>query len=223
VARAAEVRAAAHARARRAGWAVSRVTGEHAAVQARAARLGDAPGGEEAEPVLAAIVGDTPAHHADAGAAWGALIHGLLEHAARDRGATREDLARLGTWLTVDSTDLRPLLPAALDVVERVVAAGFFREARQADASEAEVPFAVLQAGDDGPTVIRGVIDLVHSAAGGWRIIDYKTDQAGDPAALLVRHGGQLRAYLDAFARLTGAPVEAGVFGVRSLQVGWLR
>jgi ATP-dependent helicase/nuclease subunit A len=222
-ARAAEARGAVHARARRAGWAVSRVTGEHAAVRARAARLGDAPGGAEGEPVLAAIVGDTPAHHADAGAAWGALVHGLLEHAARDRGATREDLARLGVWLTVDSSDLRPLLPAALDVVERVVAAAFFQEARQASASDAEVPFAVLQAGENGPTVVRGVIDLVHSAAGGWRIIDYKTDQAGDPATLLARHGGQLQAYLDAFSRLTGARVEAGVFGVRSLEVGWLR
>ena len=238
-----EAREAAHLRARRAGWAVSRVTGEHPAVRARSARLGagaaetDLERAERAmaEPgasavteevaasrALSAIVGDTPAHHADAGAAWGALVHGLLEHAARDRSCTREDLARLGAWLTVDALELRPHLPVALDVVASVVDARFFREARAAAEGDAEIPFAVLRPGPDGPTVVRGVIDLAHTVAGTWRIVDYKTDQASDAEALLARHGEQLRAYVEAFAQVTGARVEAGVFGVRSLELGWL-
>jgi ATP-dependent helicase/nuclease subunit A len=238
-------REAAQQRVRQAGWAVSRVTGEHPAVRARTARLGEPASETEAfeataratdeggataaaeetaaSRALSAVVGDTPSHHADAGAAWGALVHGLLEHAARDRTCTREDLARLGAWLLVDAPELRPHLPVALDVVASVVGAPFFREARAAAESDAEIPFAVLQPGPDGPTVVRGVIDLAHTVADTWRIVDYKTDQESDVATLLSRHGEQLRAYLQAFALVTGAHVEAGVFGVRSLELGWLR
>ena len=38
------------------------------------------------------VTQNTPSHRADAGMAWGTLIHGLLEHAMRHKDATREDL-----------------------------------------------------------------------------------------------------------------------------------
>ena len=44
------------------------------------------------------VTADTPARRADAGMAWGTLIHGLLEHAMRHKDASREDLRRLA-WL----------------------------------------------------------------------------------------------------------------------------
>ena len=65
------------------------------------------------------VTTDTSAHRADAGLAWGALIHGLLEHAMRHKSATREDLRRLAMWLIVDEPQLRPVIEDALDTVER--------------------------------------------------------------------------------------------------------
>ena len=44
------------------------------------------------------------------GAAWGSLLHGLLEHAMRHGPSSRADLARLARWLTVESPDLRPFI-----------------------------------------------------------------------------------------------------------------
>jgi ATP-dependent helicase/nuclease subunit A len=48
------------------------------------------------------VTTDTPSHRADAGQAWGTLIHGLLEHAMRHKEATADDLHRLGMWVTVE-------------------------------------------------------------------------------------------------------------------------
>ena len=46
------------------------------------------------------VVPNTPSHRADAGQAWGTLVHGLLEHAMRHEQATGNDLRRLGMWLS---------------------------------------------------------------------------------------------------------------------------
>ncbi len=70
------------------------------------------------------VVADTPSHRADAGMAWGTLIHGLLEHAMRHKTATRDDLRRLAMWLTVEEPQLRPVIDEALDTVLTVAAAG---------------------------------------------------------------------------------------------------
>jgi ATP-dependent helicase/nuclease subunit A len=161
----------------------------------------------------------------DAGPAWGALIHGLLEHAGRHPDAQRADFERLARWLTVESPDLRPFIPEALAVVERVAGQPFWAEALEGGAMHVETPFAVcLQPGASlgrvggfaRPTVVHGVIDLVFKAGDGWRIVDYKTDVASSPDQL-VHHAPQLAAYRAAWERITAEPV-AGVFvlGVRS-------
>ena len=77
---------------------------------------------------------DTPAHRADAGQAWGTLIHGLLEHAMRHKAATRDDLRRLAMWLTVEEPQLRPVIDEALDTVERTARAEFWQLAQGARA-----------------------------------------------------------------------------------------
>ncbi len=72
------------------------------------------------------VVGsDTPAHRADAGMAWGTLIHGLLEHAMRQQDATADDLRRLGMWLTVEEPELRAVLDLAVTTVLQVVQGRF--------------------------------------------------------------------------------------------------
>ena len=74
---------------------------------------------------------NTPSHGADAGHAWGTLIHGLLEHAMRQKNATPDDLRRLGMWLTVEQPELRPVLDLAVKTVLDVSHAAFWNEAKK--------------------------------------------------------------------------------------------
>src|SRR4030095_7422412 len=96
----------------------------HVAKMARAAEPVDA------DDVTRVVVPDTPSHRADAGAAWGTLIHGLLEHAMRHEHATREDLCRLAMWLTVEEPQLRAVIDEALDTVQAVASGAFWAEAK---------------------------------------------------------------------------------------------
>jgi ATP-dependent helicase/nuclease subunit A len=83
-----------------------------------------------------------------------------------------------------------------------------------------EVPFQTLLAAGAAaasatPTILRGVVDLVFLEAGGWVIVDYKTDdRPGQPLAELVaRYLPQLRAYAEAWRRITGQRVrELGLY-----------
>jgi ATP-dependent exoDNAse (exonuclease V) beta subunit len=149
-------------------------------------------------------VPDTPSHRADRDAAWGVLLHGLLEHAMRasDREVTVEELTRLAQWLVVERDELRDHVAEAVAIVIAAMRAPFWREA-QAGEHHVEVPFAVrLDVGEEAPggervevpTILRGVIDLVHTAAGGWQVRDYKTG-ALDAQSLMTKYGRQLETY----------------------------
>jgi ATP-dependent helicase/nuclease subunit A len=152
----------------------------------------------------------------DTGMAWGTLVHALLENAMRGPHRDRRHLERLANWLTVDKPALRRVVPEALDTVERVMASELWRRAQAATECLAEVPFAVKSDGDSSPRVLYGVIDLAFSTAGGWHIVDYKTDQAG-LAALTERYAEQVRAYVGPWARLVNERiVYAGLFAVRA-------
>ena len=76
------------------------------------------------------VVPKTSSHRADAGAAWGSLVHGLLEHAMRHRAATREDLRRLARWLTVEEPQLRLVIEQAVDTAMAVVSSPELAAAR---------------------------------------------------------------------------------------------
>jgi ATP-dependent helicase/nuclease subunit A len=228
-------REAAHATVRESSWLVESVTRDHAAHAAPAVRIRrqievepglDASAPEDVAETTDAILGDTPGARADAGLAWGRLVHGLLEHAMRRPSATPADLARLGRWLTVETPELRPVVDEAVAVVGRVAKAPFWSEARAADETCVEVPFAIcLEARPDGrelPTVLRGVIDLAYGARAGWRIVDYKTDQYAAASDLVARHGPQLEAYRAAWRAATGASaVHTGIFSVRAHEMVW--
>ena len=162
-------------------------------------------------PDDSSLLHETPGQRADAGYAWGLLIHGLLEHAMRHTGASRADLERLALWLTVETPDLRPHIPHAVDVVQGVSSAAFWREANSSAERHVEVPYAVRQTDSSGlPAVVRGVIDLVYRPADGWRILDYKTDRVGNPAVLISRYHDQIDQYADAWSRLTATAKPAG-------------
>ena len=159
------------------------------------------------------VVADTPSHRADAGQAWGTLVHGLLEHAMRHRSATREDLRRLAMWLTVEEPQLRTVIDEALDTVQAVASGAFWAEAKASPECHEEAPFSVLDDRDGVPTVLAGVIDLVHRARDGWKIVDYKTDS--DPAALSAKYAGQIAEYERAWRRFVPENVASVLVSTR--------
>jgi ATP-dependent helicase/nuclease subunit A len=196
--------AAAHERTREATWFVNSVTEREKATAA-------------IDPTIA-LTASSPARRADAGVAWGTLVHGLLEHAMRFPEATEADLRRLALWLTVEEPDLRPHIDQAVATVGHVSRAGFWTAARASAEVHEEAPFAVADRVGDQPGVLLGVLDLVYrdAAAGGWRIVDYKTDVSGAVTDLAARYSGQMRAYEEAWSALAGGPVTAELVSTRT-------
>jgi ATP-dependent exoDNAse (exonuclease V) beta subunit len=203
---AAAARQRAHDRMRATPWSVTAVTAEarHLARMVRAAE----PAADDDPTVV--VNRTTPSHRADAGIAWGTLIHGLLEHAMRHPGATREDLCRLARWLSVEEPQLRPVIDDAIDTVQAVAAAGFWQEAAEGERS-VETPFAFASEPGVG---LMGVIDLTYRTADGWRVIDYKTDVTVD-AATAEKYHTQLEAYRHALEACGLRAASATVIPVR--------
>jgi ATP-dependent helicase/nuclease subunit A len=160
----------------------------------------------------------------DTGMAWGSLIHFLLEHAMRGPRRDRAHLERLAGWFAFDQPELRRVIPEALDTVERVMTAEFWREALAAEERAVEVPFAVqLPEATAAPRLLHGVIDLAWRTTDGWTVVDYKTDQLGPGVEiLLARYAAQIRAYADHWSARIGAPTRAGLHFVRSGETRWL-
>jgi ATP-dependent helicase/nuclease subunit A len=196
-------RAAAGDRANQPSWSVTSVTAEAKGLTRQTRVEADVEG--DATRVVAQT---SSAHRADAGFAWGTLIHGLLEHAMRHPAATRADLRRLAMWLTVEEPQLRDVIDVALDTVESVSKAEFWVEAH-ATVHSAEAPFMNRY----GAAVMNGVIDLLYQGKDGWKVIDYKTDRIlGD------RYEKQIGAYRIALGAVGCEVMGATVVSVRSEQ-----
>jgi ATP-dependent helicase/nuclease subunit A len=193
----AAARAAAHEIAKDASWSIRSVTAEAGHI-ARMTRAAEAAAPDDPTRV---VVPDTHSHRADAGMAWGSLIHGLLEHAMRHHRTTRDDLRRLAMWLTVEEPQLRTVMDEALDTVERVRRAQFWQQAAAA-AHAVEVPFMVAT---EPARLLAGVIDLIHQEPDGWMITDYKTDAESSPEKAIA-YAPQLESYKKALAAC-GLPV----------------
>lgn len=188
----------AHSRVSEPSWKITSVTAEarHIARMTRSFVI-------SADDPSKVVTTDTPAHRADAGQAWGTLIHGLLEHAMRQQDSTSDDLQRLGMWLTVDEPQLRPVLDLAVSTVLEVSKADFWEDAKKSDCS-VETPFTFAE----GPgAILTGVIDLLFGHDERWRIIDYKTDVGSTD--LVAAYQAQLKMY----ERALGA---VGIQGVTS-------
>jgi ATP-dependent helicase/nuclease subunit A len=152
----------------------------------------------------------------DTGMAWGSLVHALLEHAMRGPRRERAHLERVANWLTMDSPQLRRVVPDALDAVQGVMASPFWARAMEAEERQVEVPLVVRHEADGAPRLLYGVVDLAFRTRQGWHLVDYKTDQA-DVAVLAIRYADQLRQYADQWRRLVGAEVAyCGIYAVRS-------
>jgi ATP-dependent helicase/nuclease subunit A len=190
-ARAYIARLAAHKRSLIPSWSATSVTAEarHIAKMARSLE-------SDADDPTRAFAGGTPSQGADAGMAWGTLIHGLLEHAMRHKDASRADLTRLAMWLTFEQPELRPVLDEAVRTVEEFTRSPFWQLASRADHAM-EVPF---QFAENANSFLTGVIDLVFNSGENWEVVDYKTDvDLGDVRATQ-RYAYQLAAYQRALA-----------------------
>ena len=199
-----------HSCVRLPSWSATSVTAEDRHV-ARMTRSVDSSADDPSRVVLA----DSASHRADAGQAWGTLIHGLLEHAMRHRATTREDMRRLAMWLTMEEPQLRTVLDEALDTLQEVILGAFWAEAKASSERHEEAPFAVLDMQDGLPTVLNGVIDLVHRDRIGWKIVDYKTDRDSATAGLSTKYAGQLLQYERAWARFVPEPVASMLVSAR--------
>jgi len=204
-----QTRELAHARVNRPSWSATSVTAEARHI-ARMTRSVEASADDPSKVVVA----DTPSHRADAGQAWGTLVHGLLEHAMRHRAGTREDLRRLAMWLTVEEPQLRTAIDEALDTVQAVASDAFWAEAKASPECHEEAPFAVLENRESVPTVLTGVIDLVHRAGDGWKIVDYKTDRDG-AGGLSAKYAGQIAEYQQAWQRFVPENVSSVLISTR--------
>ena len=203
---------AAHDRARQPSWSATSVTAESKRLPRLVLESADAL--DETDPTRS-VVPETPSHRADAGQAWGTLVHGLLEHAMRHRAATRDDLRRLAMWLTIDEPQLRKVLDQAIDWALDVVTSDELTAARAATECHEEVPFAVRNDDEAIPTVVSGAIDLAYLKGDEWEVVDYKTDADAKNADLQARHRAQLDAYERAWSQVSGRKTRARVLSTR--------
>jgi ATP-dependent helicase/nuclease subunit A len=204
----------AHARVGRATWAATSATAE-AKQFPRISSVGEDESGGFADPTRV-MTAETPSRRADAGMAWGSLVHGLLEHAMRFPSATRDDLRRLARWLIVEEPALLAVIEQAIDTVAAVAVSEHWTAARASTEHHEEAPFSVLvtKAGEM-PMVVSGTIDLVYRAGDAWCVVDYKTDVDGG-GALAGRYAAQVAAYRDAWSKVSGGTVQSDVVPARS-------
>jgi len=153
------------------------------------------------------------------GAAWGTVIHLLLETAMQQPGMPLESLA----YTALEQQDLDvSLIDDALAVVQSVLDSEIWQRAQASEKRLVEVPFEhCLDANDSEtglPTLVRGVIDLMFQEDDGWVIVDYKTDAVTDSSVnkLVDHYRGQVNGYADTWQLLTGETVkEKGLYLTR--------
>jgi ATP-dependent helicase/nuclease subunit A len=201
-------REAAHNHSRVSSWSATSVTAEvrHIAKIARSEE-------SDLDDPTRVVIADTPSHRADAGMAWGTLIHGLLEHAMRHKDATREDLRKLAMWLTVEEPALRSAMEEALDTVEHAAKGEFWTAAKAAPECHQEAPF-MYKRNATLPELVTGTIDLTYRTPEGWRVVDYKTDESFS-LPTLAGYRAQVSAYEQAWTRVTGMATTGTLAAIR--------
>ncbi len=155
---------------------------------------------------------------AGSGAAWGSVIHRVLEARVRGEG----DLEAL-TEAVLKEYGFPPDRKGEVEAfLEKLQDSPLWQRVERAEFKMTEVPFTYQPGKGDGaarllqeegpPGLLSGIIDLAFREEEGWVIVDYKTDWAPDARALKVlteRYRRQVAAYAAAFQDLTGERVKA--------------
>ncbi|MCM3877750.1 MAG: PD-(D/E)XK nuclease family protein, partial [Thermoanaerobaculia bacterium] len=161
------------------------------------------------------------------GAAWGRVLHQLLEAAMRSPGL---DLAPLAANLMREEEVAPEMLGEVLRVAASVRESELWARALKSPKRFVEAPFSMLVPSrelgiPEGPaeTLLKGAIDLVFEEDGVWHIVDWKSDVVGDSLAALVAHyAPQVSHYRHAWEAFTGQPAKAGLFFMDTGQLAWL-
>jgi len=156
------------------------------------------------------------ARRSENAAAWGTVIHLLLEATMRRPEADLEDLARDALETHGLNTDLARI---AVETVAKVSNSDMWARAQNSPKTLVEVPFTrwlpANAAGAGIPTLLRGVIDLVFREPDGWVLVDYKTDVVTDENQLdiIKKYTAQVALYAESWEALLKEPVvERGLF-----------
>ncbi len=133
------------------------------------------------------------------GTRFGTLVHEVLAAVdlGADRGGVEAAAALRGRLLGATADEIA----AASDVVVHALGHPLLR--RAAAAPECRRETAVLVRLDDD-TLVEGVVDAAFADAGGWTVIDFKTDR--ELGARLADYRRQVALYARAIAQATGRP-----------------
>lgn len=163
------------------------------------------------EPSLKLLL--PPDDFSPGGAAWGDLIHRLLEQMVAHPEFDRAELRRLASWYAFDLPELQDHIETALDVLERIRGTAFWSRVLAARQRLVEIPFAHRE----GRQWLFGAIDLAleQEQDQGWDIVDYKTDRK-NLDEMVARYAGQVQQYARSWREITREEVGyAGIYGVR--------
>ncbi len=161
------------------------------------------------------------------GAAWGRVLHQLLEAAMRTPSLALRPVAEN----LLREEELGPeLLDEALRVAASVTSSPLWARARVAPRRFVEAPFAMMVpsaelgvSGGPEETLLKGAIDLVFEEEGVWHIVDWKSDAVGDNLAALVAHyAPQIAHYRKAWEALTKQRAVAGLYFMDNGHLEWL-
>jgi ATP-dependent helicase/nuclease subunit A len=161
------------------------------------------------------------------GAAWGRVLHQLLEAAMRTPGL---DLTPLAVNLMRDEEVAPDLRGEVLRVATSVTGSALWTRALKSPRRYVEVPFEMVVPSKDlgladapAATLLKGAMDLVFEEDGVWHVVDWKSDVVGGNLAALVAHyAPQVAHYRRAWERLTGQPARAGLFFMDIGELVWL-
>ena len=110
-------------------------------------------------------------------------------------------------WLTIEEPELRTVIEEALDTVQAVSGAEFWKQARASAECHEETPFGMRVEGGAVAKLLTGAIDLVYRTGASWHLLDYKTDTHGLDSDLRAKYGAQIDAYEKAWSRIAKANV----------------
>ncbi|MDL2717386.1 MAG: UvrD-helicase domain-containing protein [Acidobacteriota bacterium] len=161
------------------------------------------------------------------GAAWGRVLHQLLEAAMRNPKIVLEPLAQN---LLREEEVAPDLLGELLRVAASVTASELWGRAMKSPRRFVEVPFEMIVPSKDlglgevpAETLLKGAMDLVFEEDGVWHIVDWKSDVVGDGLAALVAHyAPQVIHYRRAWEAFTKQPAKAGLFFMDTGEIVWL-
>lgn len=140
------------------------------------------------------------------GKRFGTLVHAVLAEIELQAGPDAIALAAAAQGRLAGATQVE--VAAAAHAVEAALLHPLLRRAAKSGDCRREEPF--VHRLDDG-TLIEGVVDLAFRDAGGWTVVDFKTDaRPGDHD----RYAAQLRLYCAAIEKATGAPARAALLAV---------